>query len=287
MLRRFWRAPSAGRCVRTSGPACVQRADCRLGTQPVRGHRGVIDGTGLRHCLVTLPAGGDGRRPGDLSRGLPFLVWCVALAPAGGLGAGGCGRGSRSCSSAGGSVAEALARWPVFYCPGRADEPDQEFVAAHQANCRPGRDHRPDGTVGPALGHVRRESRRDPQAEQPAGQAGYPDPVPCRVQHHHRTGVNETVDGGRLQPGGDPALSVCPDDRVRVPVGDICRDGRHGEHGRRRGQADGAVDAALGVRTVAAGGRCEYGHGLLLTSGWEEFGRPHPARTVPNLSQPS
>jgi hypothetical protein len=27
-------------------------------------------------------------------------------------------------------------------------------------------------------------------------------------------------------------------------VGDIRRDARHGEHGRRRGQADGAVDAA-------------------------------------------
>ena len=44
--------------------------------------------------------------------------------------------------------------------------------------------------------------------------------------------------------GGDPGLAVCPDDGIRVPVGDICCDASHGEHGRRRGEADGAVDAA-------------------------------------------
>jgi hypothetical protein len=54
-----------------------------LSAQPVRGHRGVIDGAGLRYRLVTLPAGGDSRRPGDPSRRLPFLVWYVASAPAG------------------------------------------------------------------------------------------------------------------------------------------------------------------------------------------------------------
>jgi hypothetical protein len=125
---------------------------------------------------------------------------------------------------------------------------------------RPGRDRRPDGTVGPAVGHVRREGSRDPQAEQPAGQGGDRDPVPFRVQHNHRTGVKEAVDRGRLQPGRDSALAVCPDDRISMPVGDICCDARHGEHGRRRGQADGAVDAARRIRTVAVGGRGEYGH---------------------------
>jgi hypothetical protein len=37
---------------------------------------------------------------------------------------------------------------------------------------------------------------------------------------------------------------VGPDHSVGVPVGDVRRDARHGEHGRRRGQADDAVDAA-------------------------------------------
>jgi hypothetical protein len=60
--------------------ARAQRRDVlpnSLGAQPVRGHRGVIDG-GLRYRLVTLAAGGDSRRGR-----LPCLVWRVALVPAG------------------------------------------------------------------------------------------------------------------------------------------------------------------------------------------------------------
>jgi hypothetical protein len=132
-------------------------------------------------------------------------------------------------------------------------------MAVAKTDRQPGRDHRPDGSVGPVLGHVRREGRRDPQAEQPAGQGRDRDPVPGRVQHHHRAGVHQAVDRGRLQPGGDPALAVRPDDRIRVPVRDICCDPRHSEHGRRRGQADGAVDAARGVRTF---------HRIAWSAGW-------------------
>ena len=115
-----------------------------------------------RYRLVTLPAGGDSWRPGDLSRRLPFLVWCVALAPAGEPGGSGCGRGRTRRSAAGRGVAEVPGRRPVFYRPGHADEPDQELIGAHETDRRPGRDYRPDQTVGPALGHVRREGRRDP-----------------------------------------------------------------------------------------------------------------------------
>ena len=50
-----------------------------------------------------------------------------------------------------------------------------------------------------------------------------------------------------VEPGGDPGLAVGPDDRVGVPVGDIRRDARHGEHGHHGGQADGAVDATRPV----------------------------------------
>ena len=53
-----------------------------LSAQPVRGHRGVIDGASLRYRLVTLPADGDGRPPGDPGGRLRCLVWCVALRPA-------------------------------------------------------------------------------------------------------------------------------------------------------------------------------------------------------------
>jgi hypothetical protein len=68
--------------------------------------------------------------------------------------------------------------------------------------------------------------------------------VPGGVQHHRRTCVDEALDRGGLEPGGDPGLAVCPDDSVGVPVGDIRHDARNGEHGRCGGEANGAVDAA-------------------------------------------
>jgi len=69
-------------------------------------------------------------------------------------------------------MAEVFCRRPAFCRSGRADQPDQELIGAHEADRRPGGDHRSDGTVGPALGHVRGDGRRDPQAEQRAGQGG-------------------------------------------------------------------------------------------------------------------
>jgi hypothetical protein len=87
-----------------------------LSAQPVRGHRGVIDGAGLRYRLVTLPAGGDSRRPGDPSRRLPSLLWYVAFAPAGELGASGCRRGRTRRSAEGRGVAEVPGRRPAYNC---------------------------------------------------------------------------------------------------------------------------------------------------------------------------
>ena len=81
-------------------------------------------------------------------------------------------------------------------------------------------------------------------SSQRAREGGYRHPAPRCVQDHHRAGVDQAVDCGRLEPGGDPGLAVGEDGRVGVPVGDVCRDARHGEHGRRGGQADGAIDAA-------------------------------------------
>src|SRR5579875_1424423 len=52
------------------------------------------------------------------------------------------------------------------------DDPDQEFMAAHQAGGRPGRDHCADRPMGPALGHVGRERGDDAEREQPAGREG-------------------------------------------------------------------------------------------------------------------
>ena len=120
--------PAAGCASEHLGQLAFGERVAGLSAPPVRGHRGVIDRVGLRYRLVTLPTGGDGRRPGDPCRRLPCLVWCVALAPATELGAGGFGRGRTRRSAAGRGVAEVPGPRPVFYCPGRADEPDQELV---------------------------------------------------------------------------------------------------------------------------------------------------------------
>ncbi len=145
------------------------------GAQPVRGHLGLIDDLGLRYRRS--PCGWPGwsaaRRP-EPQTAVPALV-CRAR-PGGELGASGCGCGRTHRSAAGRGVAGRPGRRSVFYRPGRADEPDQELIRAHETDRRPGRDHRPDRTVGPALGRVRCEGRRDPQAEQLAGQGGYGDP---------------------------------------------------------------------------------------------------------------
>ena len=134
--------PAAGGASEHLGQLAFRERIAGLGAQPVRGHRGVIDGVGFRYRLVRLPAGGDGRRPGDLSRRLPCLVWCVALAPAGELGAGGCGLSRTRCSAAGRGFAEVPGRRPVFCCPGRADEPDQELILWGSGPVQMGRLHR-------------------------------------------------------------------------------------------------------------------------------------------------
>jgi len=45
-----------------------------------------------------------------------------------------------------------------------------------------------------------------PSASKPAGQGRDREPVPRRVEVHHRAGVDEAVDRGGLQPGGDAGL---------------------------------------------------------------------------------
>jgi hypothetical protein len=58
VLRRFWRAPGGGMCARTSGPACVRRAGCRLGRSA--GMR-----PPQRHTREPLPDGTDSNQTVD------------------------------------------------------------------------------------------------------------------------------------------------------------------------------------------------------------------------------
>ena len=50
----------------------------------------------------------------------------------------------------------------------------------------------------------------------------------------------------------------------------------HGQHGRRRRDVDDPIDTTFGPFEIWVG------HRSSCTAGWEEFGRSHPSRTVPN-----
>ena len=136
------------------------------------------------------------------------------------------------------------------------DHPGEQLVRSHEGDCGPRRDDRADQPVGPALGHVNGERGGDAEREHPAGQARYRQAVPCGVQDDHAGRVHQAVDRGGLQKGSDPSLPVLADHGVGVPVRDIRRDARHGEHDRRRGYANRAVRAAANGRQVPVpGGR--------------------------------
>jgi len=128
-----------------------------------------------------------------------------------------------------------------FACRCGTDDPDEEFVAADEADRRPGGDDRADWPAGPALGHVGSQRRDDAKREQPAGQRGYREPVTRGIEVHHRAGIDQAVDRRRLQPGGGTGLAMRTHDGVGVPVRDIRRDACHGQDGDRGGHADRPV----------------------------------------------
>jgi hypothetical protein len=84
--------------------------------------------------------------------------------------------------------------------------------------------------VPQAVGHVRREGRRDAEAEQPPSQRGNPGAPPRRVEHRHRTGVDQPVDGQRDQAGRPARLTVRPYESTRVLLGHDRRDSGDTDH---------------------------------------------------------
>ena len=82
-----------------------------------------------------------------------------------------------------------------------------------------------------------------PSASSQRARAGTGSRCRARVEVDHRAGVDEAVDRGRLQPGGDAGLAVRADDGVGVPVRDVRRDAGHGQDGDRCGHADRPVHA--------------------------------------------
>jgi len=84
--------PAAGCAPEHLGEPAFRQRVAGLHAEPVRGHRRVIAGAGPGRVSVTLPAGGDERLPGALTRGPPRRAWRAALAPSGTLAVGGWGR---------------------------------------------------------------------------------------------------------------------------------------------------------------------------------------------------
>jgi hypothetical protein len=82
-----------------------------------------------------------------------------------------------------------------------------------------------------AVRHVSRESRGDPQPQQPPGQRGHRH-LPARaVQHHHRTRIDQPVHRQRNQPTCPARLAIRPHQSVGMLVGRDCSDTDHGPRG--------------------------------------------------------
>ena len=63
--------PAAGCASEHLGEPSFRQRVAGLHAEPVRGHRRVVASVGLKRLIVMLPAGGDGRVRGGLTRGLP------------------------------------------------------------------------------------------------------------------------------------------------------------------------------------------------------------------------
>ncbi len=105
----------------------------------------------------------------------------------------------------------------------------------------------------------------------------------CKIDHRGR--VHQAVDRGGLQRGRHAALAVLADHGVGVPVGDVRRDPRHGEHDGRRGRAD------RGVRLAADGGQArEFGgpgrHAQRAGAGLAQFKSRHAASSTKGEEEP-
>ena len=214
------------------GPGGPVRPVCsgsRVGDRCGNRELGVVSGGGCEADDLPVPVhwSGIGRRSGRGPRAGPGLVRHRAVV---------------------------VRRWYVVRSAGCCgpDDPREQLIRPDEADRGPGRDDRADEAVGPALGHVHGERGEDAEREHPAGQPGDREAVPRRVQDDHAGRVHQAVDRGGFELGGHAGLAVLADDGVGVPVGDVRRDARHGEHDGRRGDADRAVHAAADGGQVPA-----------------------------------
>ena len=139
--------PAAGGSPEHLGELAFGERVAGFDGEPVRGHRCAIVGRGFLRPITTLRAGRIGQLPGWLTRRPPTPSGRIVVAPAVLLAASDGGWGGTRPGAASRTLAAMLRRWLVFQRPAGADEPDQEFIRAYEADCWPGRDHRSGGTV--------------------------------------------------------------------------------------------------------------------------------------------
>jgi hypothetical protein len=78
-----------------------------------------------------------------------------------------------------------------------------------------------------AVGNVRRQDRRDANAEQPPRQSRDRHLAARRTKQHHRTGIDQPVHRERNQASRSASLTVHPYQRVSVLTGRDRSDRRH------------------------------------------------------------
>lgn len=129
-----------------------------------------------------------------------------------------------------------------------------------------------------AVGNVRREGRRDANAEQPLRQSRDRHLAARRVKQHHRTGIDQPVHRERDQASRPASLAIRPHQRVSVPIGRDRSDRHHADHRARSRSPDDPI--CPGHRTPPAASlnsvvraisimyvRCESGLGHDICAG--------------------
>jgi hypothetical protein len=99
-----------------------------------------------------------------------------------------------------GPLSERIDNGHIILRPGRhdrhlgaANDHHQELIRSDKRDRRPSCHSGADDAVAQAVGDVRGECRDDAHAKEPPRQRRHPDTPPRRVQHHHRTGVDQPV----------------------------------------------------------------------------------------------
>jgi hypothetical protein len=103
-----------------------------------------------------------------------------------------------------------------------------QLVRSDQRNGGPRAHRSTDQSMTQAVRDVRREGRGNSQTEQPPGERWNRQISARRVEHHHRTGVDQTVHSQRNETSREASLTVRRHKIARVLAGDDSRNADHG-----------------------------------------------------------